>query len=240
MTMMIKIMTMMMMILVYICSVSSEPLHVYLLQSSHSCWRCLFSLEAFSIEQKVRVSLCLHDNIQQLVATESRHSRQVNSWSPVCLCCLTLAINSMTVYNVYIYCLLLFFLPLLSSQTSPQTSASSLSISRTSFIGPPLLTPLSVTLSDLPPPLLTHPALPSPLLLLHLPPSLYTPPPLLPPGPLPPPSPPRGAPSGRRERGGRRRRRSGSRGRGRVLLKHQRVWEVSGGGASCSALLILS
>uniref|UniRef100_A0A3Q3FNR2 RGS domain-containing protein n=1 Tax=Labrus bergylta TaxID=56723 RepID=A0A3Q3FNR2_9LABR len=33
-------------------------------QSSQGCWRCLFSLEAFSIEQKVRVSLCLHDNIQ--------------------------------------------------------------------------------------------------------------------------------------------------------------------------------
>ncbi|XP_044191370.1 transcription termination factor 1-like isoform X2 [Thunnus albacares] len=57
--------------------VSSEPLHIYLLQSSHSCCRCLFSLEAFSIEQKVRVSLCLHDNIQQqLVATESGHNQQ--------------------------------------------------------------------------------------------------------------------------------------------------------------------
>lgn len=59
--------------------VSSEPLHIYLLQSSHSCCRCLFSLEAFSIEQKVRVSLCLHDNIQQqLVATESGHNQQLS------------------------------------------------------------------------------------------------------------------------------------------------------------------
>ncbi|KAM7390936.1 hypothetical protein PAMP_021664 [Pampus punctatissimus] len=57
--------------------VSSEPLHIYLLQSSHSCCRCLFSLEAFNIEQKVRVSLCLHDNIhQQLVTTKSGHSQQ--------------------------------------------------------------------------------------------------------------------------------------------------------------------
>ena len=59
---------------VCVCSVASEPLHVYFLQSSHTCWRCLFSLEAFSIEQKVRVSLCLHDNIQlQLVTTETAH-----------------------------------------------------------------------------------------------------------------------------------------------------------------------
>ncbi|KAM8760934.1 regulator of G-protein signaling 3-like isoform 1-T1 [Acanthopagrus schlegelii] len=55
--------------------VASEPLHVYFLQSSQTCWRCLFSLEAFSIEQKVRVSLCLHDNIQlQLVTTETGHA----------------------------------------------------------------------------------------------------------------------------------------------------------------------
>ncbi|XP_041855294.1 regulator of G-protein signaling 3-like isoform X2 [Melanotaenia boesemani] len=59
--------------------VPSEPLHIYFLQSSQSCWHCLFSLEAFSIEQKVRVSLCLHDNIQlQLVATETRHSHQLS------------------------------------------------------------------------------------------------------------------------------------------------------------------
>ncbi|KAM7415433.1 hypothetical protein PAMA_017784 [Pampus argenteus] len=59
--------------------VSSEPLHIYLLQSSHNCCRCLFSLEAFSIEQKVRVSLCLHDNIhQQLVTTKSGHSQQLS------------------------------------------------------------------------------------------------------------------------------------------------------------------
>ncbi|CAK6983981.1 regulator of G-protein signaling 3-like, partial [Scomber scombrus] len=57
--------------------VALEPLHLYLLQNSHSCCRCLFSLEAFSMEQKLRVSLCLHDNIQQqLVATETGHSQQ--------------------------------------------------------------------------------------------------------------------------------------------------------------------
>ncbi|XP_017292112.1 regulator of G-protein signaling 3 isoform X2 [Kryptolebias marmoratus] len=59
--------------------VPSEPLHIYFLQSSHSCWRCLFSLEAFSIEQKVQVSLCLHDNIQlQLVSTETGRSQQLS------------------------------------------------------------------------------------------------------------------------------------------------------------------
>ncbi|XP_037536718.1 regulator of G-protein signaling 3 [Nematolebias whitei] len=59
--------------------VSSQPLHIYFLQSSQSCWRCLFSLEAFSIEQKVRVSLCLHDNIQlQLVSTEIGRSQQLS------------------------------------------------------------------------------------------------------------------------------------------------------------------
>ncbi|XP_027140241.1 regulator of G-protein signaling 3-like isoform X1 [Larimichthys crocea] len=59
--------------------VSSEPLHIYFLRSSQSSWRCLFSLEAFSVEQKVRVSLCLHDNIQlQLVATETGHTHQLS------------------------------------------------------------------------------------------------------------------------------------------------------------------
>ncbi|XP_053180716.1 regulator of G-protein signaling 3-like [Scomber japonicus] len=59
--------------------VAVEPLHLYLLQNSHSCCRCLFSLEAFSMEQKLRVSLCLHDNIQQqLVATETGHSQQLS------------------------------------------------------------------------------------------------------------------------------------------------------------------
>ncbi|XP_051250605.1 regulator of G-protein signaling 3 isoform X3 [Dicentrarchus labrax] len=59
--------------------VSSEPLQIYFLQSSQSCWRCLFSLEAYSIEQKVRVSLCLHDNIHlQLVATETGHTHQLS------------------------------------------------------------------------------------------------------------------------------------------------------------------
>nr|XP_020450774.1 regulator of G-protein signaling 3-like isoform X2 [Monopterus albus] len=57
--------------------VSSEPLHICLLQRSQTEWGRLFSLESFSIEQKVRVSLCLHDNIQlQLVATETAHSHQ--------------------------------------------------------------------------------------------------------------------------------------------------------------------
>ncbi|XP_076747352.1 regulator of G-protein signaling 3 isoform X4 [Maylandia zebra] len=56
----------------------SEPLHLYFLQSAPSRRR-LFSLEAFSIEQKVRVSLCLHDNIQpQLVTTEATHTQQLS------------------------------------------------------------------------------------------------------------------------------------------------------------------
>ncbi|CAJ1069353.1 regulator of G-protein signaling 3-like [Xyrichtys novacula] len=59
--------------------VPSEPLQIYFLQSSQGCWRCLFSLEAFSIEQKVRVSLCLHDNIQlQLIATDTGHTHQLS------------------------------------------------------------------------------------------------------------------------------------------------------------------
>ncbi|XP_070689136.1 regulator of G-protein signaling 3-like [Pempheris klunzingeri] len=59
--------------------VSSEPLQIYFLQSSQGCWRCIFSLEAFSIEQRVRVSLCLHDNIQlQLVTTETGHAHQLS------------------------------------------------------------------------------------------------------------------------------------------------------------------
>ncbi|XP_051807041.1 regulator of G-protein signaling 3-like isoform X2 [Acanthochromis polyacanthus] len=56
--------------------VLSEPLRIYLLQNSQSCCRVLFSLEAFSVEQKVRVSLCLHDNMQ-LVATKAGHSHQL-------------------------------------------------------------------------------------------------------------------------------------------------------------------
>ncbi|XP_063345087.1 regulator of G-protein signaling 3-like isoform X1 [Pelmatolapia mariae] len=56
----------------------SEPLHLYFLQSAPSRRR-LFSLEAFSIEQKVRVSLCLHDNIQlQLITTETTHTQQLS------------------------------------------------------------------------------------------------------------------------------------------------------------------
>ncbi|XP_018548258.1 regulator of G-protein signaling 3 isoform X2 [Lates calcarifer] len=57
--------------------VSSEPLLLYLLQMSQTCCCCVFSLESFSIEQKVRVRLCLHDNIHhQLVAPETAHSHQ--------------------------------------------------------------------------------------------------------------------------------------------------------------------
>lgn len=57
--------------------VSSEPLQLYLLHSSASGWRCLLSLEASSFQQKVRVSLCLHDNIKlQLVTMEMAYSPQ--------------------------------------------------------------------------------------------------------------------------------------------------------------------
>ncbi|XP_078141537.1 regulator of G-protein signaling 3-like [Centroberyx gerrardi] len=57
--------------------VALEPLQLYLLQCVQ-VWRCVFSLEAFSLEQKTRVRLCLHDNIQrQLVATETGHSQQL-------------------------------------------------------------------------------------------------------------------------------------------------------------------
>ncbi|KAM6930849.1 regulator of G-protein signaling 3-like [Xenentodon cancila] len=56
--------------------VPSEPLHIYFLQSSQSCWRCLFSLEAFTTEQKVRVSLCLHDNMHLQLFTRTEHHQQ--------------------------------------------------------------------------------------------------------------------------------------------------------------------
>ncbi|KAL6115053.1 uncharacterized protein ACO6RY_05680 [Pungitius sinensis] len=46
--------------------VPSEPLHIYFLQSSQARWRRIFILEAFSVEQRLRVSLCLHDNVQSL------------------------------------------------------------------------------------------------------------------------------------------------------------------------------
>uniref|UniRef100_A0A1A7XVU0 RGS domain-containing protein n=2 Tax=Iconisemion striatum TaxID=60296 RepID=A0A1A7XVU0_9TELE len=56
----------------------SEPLHIYFLSSSHSFWHCIFSLEAFGMEQKIRVSLCLHDNIHlQQVVMETGHSQQL-------------------------------------------------------------------------------------------------------------------------------------------------------------------
>ncbi|XP_067377321.1 regulator of G-protein signaling 3-like isoform X3 [Channa argus] len=58
--------------------VSSEPLHIYFLQNSQTCCRRLFSLECFSIEQKVRVTLCLHDNIQlQMVTTDPAPCHQL-------------------------------------------------------------------------------------------------------------------------------------------------------------------
>ncbi|KAM8886280.1 regulator of G-protein signaling 3-like isoform 2-T2 [Spinachia spinachia] len=46
--------------------VPSEPLHIYFLQSSQARWRRAFILEAFSVEQRLRVSLCLHDNVQSV------------------------------------------------------------------------------------------------------------------------------------------------------------------------------
>ncbi|XP_029960656.1 regulator of G-protein signaling 3-like isoform X2 [Salarias fasciatus] len=58
--------------------VPSQPLHLYLLHGSACGWRCLLSLEASSFQQKVRVSLCLHDNIKlQLVTMEMAYSPQV-------------------------------------------------------------------------------------------------------------------------------------------------------------------
>ncbi|XP_069581058.1 regulator of G-protein signaling 3-like [Brachyistius frenatus] len=63
--------------------VPSQPLHIHFLQNSRTCCCCLFILEAFNIEQKVQVSLCLHDNIQlQLVATETGYSHQPSDLPP--------------------------------------------------------------------------------------------------------------------------------------------------------------
>ncbi|XP_061673748.1 regulator of G-protein signaling 3-like isoform X2 [Syngnathoides biaculeatus] len=60
--------------------VVSAPRHIFFLQSSVNYWHCLFSLEAFSMDQKLRVSICLHDNIQQqLVSVETIHTLQVSS-----------------------------------------------------------------------------------------------------------------------------------------------------------------
>ncbi|XP_054629297.1 regulator of G-protein signaling 3-like isoform X3 [Dunckerocampus dactyliophorus] len=57
--------------------VASTPRHIYFLQSASKGWQVVFSLEAFSLEQKLRMSLCLHDNIQQqLVAMETVDSQQ--------------------------------------------------------------------------------------------------------------------------------------------------------------------
>ncbi|XP_054895619.1 regulator of G-protein signaling 3-like, partial [Poeciliopsis prolifica] len=49
-----------------------EPLRLHLLQRSAGGWRCVFSLEAFNAEQKVRVGLCLRDDRRRcLVAMET-------------------------------------------------------------------------------------------------------------------------------------------------------------------------
>ncbi|XP_077418437.1 regulator of G-protein signaling 3-like isoform X2 [Vanacampus margaritifer] len=60
--------------------VAPAPRHLFLLQTAGSCWQCLFTLEAFSPEQKVRVGLCLRDNIQrQLLAEEKGHDQQLTA-----------------------------------------------------------------------------------------------------------------------------------------------------------------
>ncbi|XP_019963093.2 regulator of G-protein signaling 3-like isoform X1 [Paralichthys olivaceus] len=59
--------------------VSPEPLLIHLVQSSQTCFRCAFILECFSVEQKIRISLCFHDNIHhQLVATEMAPNHQLS------------------------------------------------------------------------------------------------------------------------------------------------------------------
>ncbi|CAL8248075.1 unnamed protein product [Merluccius merluccius] len=60
--------------------VSSEPLRLYLAQCVGEHWECDLSLEAFSLDQKTRVSLCLHDNITQQLAVpvETPHSNQLD------------------------------------------------------------------------------------------------------------------------------------------------------------------
>ncbi|XP_053277246.1 regulator of G-protein signaling 3 isoform X1 [Pleuronectes platessa] len=59
--------------------VSSEPLLIHLVQSSQTCFRFAFILECFSIDQKIRVRLCLRDNIhQQLVNTDMSTSHQLS------------------------------------------------------------------------------------------------------------------------------------------------------------------
>lgn len=190
-----------------LCSASSEPLQIYIFQRSQTCCRRLFSLESFSIEQKVRVSRCLHDNIQmQLVATENPHSYQVQ----IPVRSVVSSMDSLK-YHRSVWLTL-----------SPPPTSSILSLD--SSLG------VSLTSSSLQPPLtlppVTPPDLSSPLLLLppHLI-SLLTPahPPLyllLPPRPPQ----PRGVRSGRSE--GEPRRRwwgSGSKGREKAPLKHLRL-----------------
>ncbi|XP_077378352.1 regulator of G-protein signaling 3-like isoform X2 [Festucalex cinctus] len=59
---------------------ASAPHRLFLLQTCGSGWRCLFTLEAFSLEQKLRVGLCLRDNIQrQLLAEETGRRRQLTA-----------------------------------------------------------------------------------------------------------------------------------------------------------------
>ncbi|XP_060926936.1 regulator of G-protein signaling 3-like [Limanda limanda] len=52
--------------------VSSEPLLIHLVPSSQTCFRFAFILECFSIEQKIRIRLCLRDNIQLVAMAPSQ------------------------------------------------------------------------------------------------------------------------------------------------------------------------
>ncbi|KAK2838241.1 hypothetical protein Q5P01_015453 [Channa striata] len=137
--------------------VPSEPLHIYILQNSQTCCRRLFSLECFSIEQKVRVGLCLHDNIQlQLVTTEMAPVHQLPDHllrpsSPFSSLCDTLKPPSPSPY-----CPSFPF-----STTPPPPSFSSLSSYTTS---PPALKAIKALPPRLPPaPMLSSSTLGSPL-----------------------------------------------------------------------------
>uniref|UniRef100_A0A8C6TBP9 RGS domain-containing protein n=1 Tax=Neogobius melanostomus TaxID=47308 RepID=A0A8C6TBP9_9GOBI len=50
--------------------VSSKPLHLFFLKTAHGSVQ--FSLEAYSLQQKHRLSICLHDNMQYLVSVETQ------------------------------------------------------------------------------------------------------------------------------------------------------------------------
>ncbi|XP_055009191.1 regulator of G-protein signaling 3-like [Boleophthalmus pectinirostris] len=64
--------------------VSSKPLHLFFLRTAHGSVQ--FSLEAYSLQQKHRLSICLHDNMHHLVSMETqRLSLHDNSpTSPEC------------------------------------------------------------------------------------------------------------------------------------------------------------